>query len=381
MKSNRLRLSLAGLVLLVSCLWLPVGDFKLNRIMRPIPFTLSEVIGVFGVLFSVFVLGVTLWSIAKRPTSRESSGSAWGLALLPGLLLWGLSRTAPLGMDFNPEAARMALGIGYYGIVMGIVLIIGSLPNKVGPLVVMVGVILGLIVLGQVPMIGIVKEYQNYKTTFNAEFVRHLTLAFSSSLVATLPGILLGYWAYRQPKTSETIMSAVNLFQVAPTLSMLGLIMIPLSLLSQQFPLLKDLGIRGIGFAPAFIVLTLYALMPIVANAYAAFKQVDPAVLESAKGMGLTPRQILRQVSLPLASPIVLAGIRTAFTQNIGNAILAGLVGGGGFGAIIFLGLSQSASDLVLLGTLPVVALALMTESLFENIHHRLMRRLGGAHD
>jgi osmoprotectant transport system permease protein len=111
-------------------------------------------------------------------------------------------------------------------------------------------------------------------------------------------------------------------FQVAPTLSLLGLIMIPLSLLSKQWPFLKDLGISGIGFAPAMIVLTLYALMPIVANAYAAFQQLDPAVIESAKGMGLTSRQILRQVALPLSSPVILSGIRTAFTQNIGNAIL-----------------------------------------------------------
>jgi osmoprotectant transport system permease protein len=121
--------------------------------------------------------------------------------------------------------------------------------------------------------------------------------------------------------------------------------------------------------------------MPIVANAYAAFKQLDSAVLESAKGMGLTSRQILRQVSLPLASPIILSGIRTAFTQNIGNAILAGLVGGGGFGAIIFLGLSQAASDLVLLGTLPVVIMALITESVFERIQAQVERQLRGAHD
>ncbi len=381
MTSGRLRLRLAGLVLLGSSFGLPVGDFKINRIMRPIPVPLSDLIGTFGVILVVFIGGVALWTLAKSMSSFIKRWIVWGLALVPGVLIFGLSTFIPAGVEFNPEAARMALGAGTAGIYLAVLLAITSQPSSRWLIVVSIGLPIGLAVLGQIPMIGIVKEYQNYKSTFNAEFIRHLTLALSSGVIAILPGILMGYWAYKYPKSSEGILSVVNLFQVAPTLSLLGLIMIPLSLLSKQFPFLKSLGISGIGFAPAFIVLTLYALMPIVANAYAAFKQLDPAVLESAKGMGLTSRQILRQVSLPLASPIILSGIRTAFTQNIGNAILAGLVGGGGFGAIIFLGLSQSASDLVLLGTLPVVIMALITESLFERIQARLERQLRGAHD
>lgn len=381
MNSGRLRLRLAGLVLLGSSFGLPVGDFKINRIMRPIPVPLSQLIGTFGVILVVFIGGLALWTLARSTSSIIKRLIVWGLALVPGILIFALSRFSPVGVDFNPEAARMALGAGYAGIFIAVLLAITSQPSSRWPIAVSVSLPIGLAVLGQIPMIGIVKEYQNYSTTFNAEFVRHLTLAISSGLIAILPGILMGYWAYKYPKSSEGILSAVNLFQVAPTLSLLGLIMIPLSLLSKQIPFLKSIGISGIGFAPAFIVLTLYALMPIVANAYAAFKQLDAAVLESAKGMGLTSRQILRQVSLPLASPIILSGIRTAFTQNIGNAILAGLVGGGGFGAIIFLGLSQAASDLVLLGTLPVVIMALITESVFERIQAHVERQLRGVHD
>jgi osmoprotectant transport system permease protein len=362
-------------------LWLPVGDFKINRIMRPIPVPLSQLIGTFGVMLVLFIGGVMLWTLAHHRSSRMKALIQWGLSIVPGVLVWALSRTVLPGVVFNPEAARMALGAGYYGIFVAVLLAITAQPKARWPLVTSIVIPILLAITGQIPMIGIVKEYLNYQSTFNAEFIRHLTLAFSSGLIAIVPGVLLGYWAYRYPRSSEGILSLVNLFQVAPTLSLLGLIMIPLSLLSKQFPFLKSLGISGIGFAPAFIVLTLYALMPIVANAVAAFKQLDPAVLESAKGLGLTPRQVLRQVSLPLASPILLSGIRTAFTQNIGNAILAGLVGGGGFGAIIFLGLSQAASDLVLLGTLPVVLMALLTESVFERIHDQLVLQLRGSHD
>ncbi len=327
MTSGRLRLRLAGLVLLGSSFGLPVGDFKINRIMRPLPVPLSQLIGTFGVILGVFIGLVAVWTLARSSSSRIKRGIVWSIAFVPAILILGLSRFTPAGVDFNPEAARMALGAGTAGIFMAVLLAITSQPSSRWPLVLSLALPIGLAVTGQIPMIGIVKEYQNYQSTFNAEFIRHLTLALSSGVVAIVPGILMGYWAYRYPRTSEGLMGAVNLFQVAPTLSLLGLIMIPLSLLSKQFPVLKSLGISGIGFAPAFIVLTLYALMPIVANAYAAFKQLDPAVLESAKGMGLTSRQILRQVSLPLASPIILSGIRTAFTQNIGNAILAGLVG------------------------------------------------------
>jgi osmoprotectant transport system permease protein len=381
MTSGRLRLRLAGLVLLGSSFGLPVGDFKINRIMRPIPVPLSDLIGTFGVILVVFIGGVALWTLARSTSSIVKRLIVWSLALVPGVLIFGLSTFIPSGVEFNSEAARMALGAGYAGIYVAVLLAITSQPSSRWPIVLSMGLPIGLAVLGQIPMIGIVKEYQNYKSKFNAEFIRHLTLALSSGVIAILPGILMGYWAYKYPKSSEGILSVVNLFQVAPTLSLLGLIMIPLSILSKQFPFLKSIGISGIGFAPAFIVLTLYALMPIVANAYAAFKQLDLAVLESAKGMGLTSCQVLRQVSLPLASPIILSGIRTAFTQNIGNAILAGLVGGGGFGAIIFLGLSQSASDLVLLGTLPVVIMALITESVFERIQEHLERQLRGAYD
>ena len=121
--------------------------------------------------------------------------------------------------------------------------------------------------------------------------------------------------------------------------------------------------------------------MPIVANAYAGFQQVDEAILSSAKGMGMTKTQIFTQVSFPLASPIILSGIQTALTQNIGNTILAGLVGGGGLGALIFLGLSQAAPDLVLLGTIPVVIMALITDSLFEVAQHKLIIKMGVQHD
>jgi osmoprotectant transport system permease protein len=240
--------------------------------------------------------------------------------------------------------------------------------------------ILGIIFafsFGAYEMLGISKEFINRRETFNIEIIRHLTLSLSSLLFAIIPSLYLGYQSTKHSKLRELIMGVINGFQVAPTLSLLALMMIPLSFLSQEFLFLRSIGIKGIGFFPSFIILTLYALLPITSNTYTGFKQIDSSILDSAKALGLSNLQILFKVSFPLALPVILSGIRTALTQNIGNTILAGLVGGGGLGSIIFLGLSQSASDLILLGSIPVVFMALFSDIVLETIELRISNKIG----
>ena len=116
-------------------------------------------------------------------------------------------------------------------------------------------------------------------------------------------------------------------------------------------------------------------------STYTAFKQLDPAVMDSAKALGMSPRHIFRKISFPLALPFIITGIRIAFIQNIGNTILAGLVGGGGMGSLIFLGLAQSATDLILLGSLPVVLMALGFEVILEYTEQRLKQKMGVLYD
>ncbi|MGL5915308.1 MAG: ABC transporter permease, partial [Culicoidibacterales bacterium] len=105
---------------------------------------------------------------------------------------------------------------------------------------------------------------------------------------------------------------------------------------------------------------------PMVVNTVAGLRNVDADVLEAAKGIGMTKRQIFKQVNLPLAAPVILAGIRISVTQAMGNTILAGLIGGGGLGNFIFLGLAQSAPELILLGALSVVVLTLFVNFILE---------------
>src|SRR5207237_6779058 len=135
-------------------------------------------------------------------------------------------------------------------------------------------------------------------------------------------------------------------------------------------------GIGGIGMAPAIVALILYALLPVVRNSVAGIAGVDPAVLDAARGIGMTQRQGFWQVELPLALPLLLAGLRIVTVQAIGLAVVAALICAGGLGSFVFQGLGQYAADLVLLGALPAIALALAADFLLQSATALLGRRV-----
>jgi osmoprotectant transport system permease protein len=162
------------------------------------------------------------------------------------------------------------------------------------------------------------------------------------------------------------LLPVLNIVQTIPSIAMYGLMMVPLGLLAASFPLAASMGIRGIGTAPALLALFLYSLLPVVANVVVGLAQVPVQAVEAARGMGMTRGQILRNVELPLALPVILTGIRIVLVQNIGLAAIAALIGGGGFGTFIFQGLGQAATDLVLLGAVPTIILAFVMAVLFD---------------
>lgn len=373
-----LTLAVLGLVLL------PLGTFRPNRVVRGIPLNAVTLLEGKSLIAAVVVLVIAAGLYVFRDRIRNSMGLyvvPWLLVFVPGLLMLLLSQASPVGESFDMEVARISLSSGFWLLFAGILILQSGAPR--GGILLTLTVLFAIAVpgVGLTPHLALYKEFVNIEVTFYAELRRHLTLSLTSAAVALLPGILLGYVCHRHQRLREWILGAVNLFQVAPTLSLLGLIMIPLTYLSRNVSLVADLGIRGVGFAPAFIVLTLYCLLPITANAFSGFDQVEAAVVDSAVAIGMTKRQIFRQVLLPLALPVIFSGIRTAVTQNVGNTILAGLIGGGGMGALIFLGLSQSATDLVILGTIPVVLMALILDVVFKLFEDRMTQRVGVAHD
>ncbi len=220
--------------------------------------------------------------------------------------------------------------------------------------------------MGHLNEISLLKEYTIRQGRFLFEFSQHLILSGSAVGVAVIAGVPLGIWAFRSTILEKPIFLVVNGIQTIPSLALFGIMIVPLSVLSQRFGILRELGIRGIGWAPALIALALYALLPIARNTYTSLKVIDPAIIEAGKGMGMNRIQLLLSIQVPIATPVILSGIRTSLVQAVGNTTVAALIGAGGFGVFVFQGLGQAVPDLILLGAVPVILLAIVTDKLFD---------------
>lgn len=177
----------------------------------------------------------------------------------------------------------------------------------------------------------------------------HIQLVFFSMLIAIVLGIGLGILITRVPQLSTVVLGGAGIMQTIPSLALLGF-MIP---------------IFGIGVNTAIAALFLYSLLPIIRNTYTGIKDVNKATVEAAKGMGMTSLQVLLKVELPLAIPMIMAGVRTAAVINVGTATLAAFIGAGGLGDFIFLGITRGIDGLILLGAIPAALLAIILEIFF----------------
>lgn len=180
----------------------------------------------------------------------------------------------------------------------------------------------------------------------------HIQLVFFSMIIATILAVALGILVTRVPVLKTLILGGTGVLQTVPSLALLGF-MIP---------------IFGIGVNTAIAALFLYSLLPIMRNTYTGIKDVDSATVEAARGVGMTNMQILFKVELPLAIPVIMAGIRTAAVINVGNATLAAFIGAGGLGDFIFLGITRGIDGLILLGAIPATLLAIALETFFSAV-------------
>jgi len=185
--------------------------------------------------------------------------------------------------------------------------------------------------------------------------LEHLLLVFAALAASCLIGIPVGVLAARRRKTAPVVFGVVGTIQTIPALALLAFL-IPIT--------------GRIGPLPAFIALTLYALLPIVRNTHAAVAQIPREMIEAAEALGLRPAAILRKIELPLATPTVLAGIKTSAIVNVGTATIAAFIGAGGFGERIVTGLALNDQTTLLAGAIPVAILALLVQGTFELIEH-----------
>ena len=229
--------------------------------------------------------------------------------------------------------------------------------------------ILGALVFsGFLDAVSVMREWAVQRTVFLAETGNHLALAGSAVLIGCVLGILIGVASLRRATVRRVAFFVLNIVQTIPSLALFGLLILPLTALSHRFPLLHQWGISGIGRAPAILALSFYAMLPIARNTFTALSQIPAALREAGRGMGMTRGQLLSRVELPIALPLILAGVRTAAVQSVGNTVVTALIGAGGLGVFIFQGLGQYAADMILLGTLPVIAMAVVTDMIMGGL-------------
>lgn len=223
-----------------------------------------------------------------------------------------------------------------------------------------------LAVLGMGQDLSIAQEYANRSDVFGTAVLRHLQIVLLSILPAVAMGVPLAWAMARTPGLRQALFPVLNVIQTIPSIALFGLLMAPLAWAAAQAPVLGQMGISGVGLAPAVLALLLYALLPIARSTLAGLEQVPVAATTSARAMGMAPWQVLWHVELPLALPVLLVGLRTAVVQTTGLAAVTALVGAGGLGSIMFDGLFSAANELVMLGVLPIVLLAVLADALFK---------------
>ena len=190
----------------------------------------------------------------------------------------------------------------------------------------------------------------------------HLFLVTISTVVAVAIGVPLGILLTRRPAWRGAVLGLANVFQTIPSLALFGFL-IPLPF------------IGGVGARTAIVALVVYALLPIVRNTYTGIANVDPAIREAGRGMGMTDRELLVMVELPLAAGVILSGIRVATVIGIGVATIAAAVGAGGLGVYIFRGVAVVDDTLILAGALPAALLALAADGLLGRVERRIAWR------
>src|SRR6266704_4068395 len=195
--------------------------------------------------------------------------------------------------------------------------------------------------------------------------LEHLWLVAVSTVLAVLIGIPLGILITRRPVLNKPVLGFANVIQTIPSLALFGF-------------LLPAPWIGARADRLAILALTLYALLPLIRNTYTGIKGVDRAIVEAARGMGLTDWQLLYKVELPLAASVILAGVRVAIVISIGLATIAAAIGAGGLGELIFRGLAMVNNAVILAGAVPAALMALAADTLLGWLEKRLSPQRAG---
>lgn len=342
---------------------LPLVQLRPNRIVPGEGVILSALP---GGLLAVLILGGVLAAACfpRWPAGLRLAAAAGGLLAVVLALGLAARHLQPPGNGL----ARVSPAAGFWLLLLAFGLMLADAVGRLRPplrlrwlmLAGAVAAVAAILGSGLLDGVSVMREYASRSETFAREARAHLTLALGSLGLALLAGIPMGIAIFQSPRWRGLVLGGLNIVQTVPSLALFGIMIPVLGWVAAAVPGAAAAGVSGIGTFPALIALFLYALLPVVSNTLAGLAGVAPATRDAARGIGMTPAQVLVQVLVPLALPVLLAAVRIVLVQNIGLAVIAGLIGGGGFGTFVFQGLNQTAPDLVLLGALPTIALALV---------------------
>ncbi|MCK0714467.1 ABC transporter permease [Chromohalobacter sarecensis] len=191
--------------------------------------------------------------------------------------------------------------------------------------------------------------------------LEHISLVGVAVGIATLTGVPIGIAITKNERAAKTVLYIASIIVTIPSIALFGI----------MIPILSIIG-QGIGYMPAVIAVLLYSQLPIIRNTYTAINNVDPALREAARGVGMSQNQRLRMVEIPLAVPVIMAGVRTAVVLNIGVMAIAAYIGAGGLGTLISRGISQSDPRQLILGAVAVSVLAIIVDYALLALQKRL---------
>ena len=384
MSPNRVLLALMPAALAALTL-LDIASVQPNRIVPGQGMNLWAIMGPAGVLLAMMPLGVG--ALAWRATALRMRWALCLVVLAMIALPLGLAAFCRAFIDPDAPYARVGLAAGFWVLLFVFILALiefkASLRLPRGSWWGLGALMLGAwglsLASGMLDKLALMQEYLGRSDKFIEALVYHSLLVASAVGLSLLMGFALALAMRRWPRLERGINGVLSLIQTIPSLALFGLLLAPLAWLADRYEWLAALGVQGIGAAPALIALVGYSLLPMTRNTFVALGDVDKGVIESARGMGMSPSQIFLQVRLPLALPVMIEGVRITSIQAIGLAAVAALIGAGGLGTFVFQGLGQAAMDLVLLGALPIIAMAVIVDGLLTALAGAL--RQGVRHD
>lgn len=373
------RLILFVLVVLASLSFASFFQLRPNRI----------VVGEFYSLWTVGsgTLAQILWLGAAVSMGLSlfapGAGRRWLLVFGSVSIFWALGAGSPpvagSAVETLGPLARTSFGLAFWATALlaawtlSMALKQSGLALRLFALVASAAAIVPLVVNEASQSFSLALELGNMGGRFWDEVVGHIRIVLISGSLALIFGYFIGYGAWKSGVLRGPLFSFLNGMQNVPSLALFGLLIAPLSALSRALPFLRDAGIRGVGDAPAIIALTLYALLPIALNTYIGLGYAYDSTLEAGRAMGMNEKRLFYSVRLPLALPSIVTGMRVSWVQLVGNAAVAAFIGGSGLGNIVFRGLGEASTDLIWLGALPIVLLAVAFDSGLRLLHRAAM--------